>query len=361
MPEDIYKKLARRLDAIPNGFPATESGVELKILAKIFNLQEAELASIMRLTPEPASQIAARAGLNPGEAERVLREMARKGQIRARRGEEGLIFGLMPFIVGIYEEQLPRLDEELASLVEEYFQETQGAAGVGTKAPPIHRVIPVNEAIPFDLEVFPAERATELLEQAKSWGVRHCICRVQQRLVGKGCDHAVENCVVFAPVENAFDQSEADRPIAKEEALRILGDAESAGLVHCAANQSGQIFYICNCCTCCCGVIRGLTEFDKPIALARSDFWATVDEELCTGCGECQQRCQFKALSVTGDRCMVNYDRCMGCGLCVAVCPTEAMGLERRPQGEVPATPADQRQWMAQRADERGIDITEVL
>jgi hypothetical protein len=34
MPADLYKKLAQRLDAIPNGFPATEGGVELKILAR---------------------------------------------------------------------------------------------------------------------------------------------------------------------------------------------------------------------------------------------------------------------------------------------------------------------------------------
>jgi ferredoxin len=359
--EDVYKKLARRLDAIPHGFPATESGVELKILAKIFTPQEAELASIMRLTPEPATEIAARAGGDAGEVEGMLREMARKGQIRARRGEEGLIFGLMPFIVGIYEQQMPRLDEELASLVEEYFQETRGAVSVGSTTPAIHRVIPVNEAIPFDLEVFPYERASELLESAKSWGVRQCICRVQQKLIGKGCDHQVENCLMFAPVENAFDQSEADRPITKEEAFAILGEAEEAGLVHCAANQQGQVFYICNCCTCCCGVIRSLAEFGKPIALARSDFRSAVNAELCTGCGECVERCQFGALSVTEDLCVVNYDRCVGCGLCVSVCPTEALRLERRPQGEVPATPADQVEWMAQRARERGIDITEVL
>ena len=33
---DVYEQLAKKLDKIPNGFPATESGVELKILRKIF-------------------------------------------------------------------------------------------------------------------------------------------------------------------------------------------------------------------------------------------------------------------------------------------------------------------------------------
>lgn len=36
MPEETYRRLAQRLDALPNGFPATESGAELELLAKIF-------------------------------------------------------------------------------------------------------------------------------------------------------------------------------------------------------------------------------------------------------------------------------------------------------------------------------------
>ena len=179
MSEDIYRELAQRLDAIPHGFPATESGVELRLLAKIFTPEEATLASVMRLSSEPAAGIAARSGVDPDAAYRTLKQMARKGLIRAKKGEGQLSFGLMPFVVGFYEEQLPRMDAELATLFEQYVQETRGG-GFVTDAPAIHRVIPVEEAVPFDLEIFPYERATELLEGAKSWGVRDCICRVQQ-------------------------------------------------------------------------------------------------------------------------------------------------------------------------------------
>ncbi len=368
MSENVYRKLARRLDAIPNGFPATESGVELRLLAKIFTPEEAALAGVMRLTREPAADIAARAGLDPDAAYRTLKGMARKGLIRARRGEGQLIFGLMPFVVGIYEEQLPRLDTELAALFEQYYQETRGGS-ITRDAPAVHRVIPVEEAIPFDLEIFPYERATELLEGAKSWGVRNCICRVQQRLVGKGCDHPVENCLVFAPVESAFDHSEVDRAITKEEALRILREAEEAGLVHCPGNYRDNIHYICNCCTCCCGILRGVAEFGVPTAIARSDFRAVVDAEVCAGCGDCTERCPFGALAVpedvpstgSGHRCVVDYARCVGCGLCATACPTGALRLERRPEGEVPPPPADIKEWMVQRAEERSISISDVL
>jgi Pyruvate/2-oxoacid:ferredoxin oxidoreductase delta subunit len=360
MTEDIYRKLARRLDAIPNGFSATESGVELRLLAKIFTPQEAALASVMRLTREPAVVIAARASVDPGVAYDTLKGMARKGLIRFTKGEGQLLFGLMPFVVGFFEEQLPRMDAELATLFEQYLHETQGGSIV-RDAPAVHRVIPVGEAIPVDLEIFPYERATELLEGAKSWGVRDCVCRVQQQLVGKGCDRPIENCLVFAPIEGAFDHSEVDRAITKEEALRILHEAEEAGLVHSTGNYRDGHNYICNCCTCCCGVLRSVAEFGVPTTAVRSDFHTVVDVEACIGCGDCLERCQFGALSVPEDVCVVDYDRCVGCGLCATVCPTEALYLERRPEGEVPPPPADIKEWMVQRAQERGISIFDVL
>ena len=39
--ESVYKKLAEKMDQIPNGFPATEEGFELKLLEKIFSQKEA--------------------------------------------------------------------------------------------------------------------------------------------------------------------------------------------------------------------------------------------------------------------------------------------------------------------------------
>jgi Pyruvate/2-oxoacid:ferredoxin oxidoreductase delta subunit len=360
MPEEIYRKLAQRLHTIPNGFPATESGVELRLLAKIFTPEEAAIASVMRLTHESAADIAARADVDPKTAYRTLKKMTRKGQIRVKREKGYLAFGLMPFAVGFYEEQLPRMDEELASLVEQYFQEIRGGT-IARSAPAVNRVIPVEEAIPFDLEIFPYERASALLEEAKAWGVRDCICRVQRRLIGKACDHPVENCLVFAPVAGVFDNSKVDRAITKEEALRILREAEESGLVHSTGNYRDGHHYICNCCTCCCGVLRGVAEFGVPTAIAHSDFVAVVDADLCIGCEDCVERCQFGALAVPEDVCEVDYARCVGCGVCTIVCPTDALQLKRRPEGETPPLPVDDDEWLDWRAKERGIQLEEIL
>jgi electron transport complex protein RnfB len=346
MLEEVYRKLAARLDAIPNGFPASASGVELRLLAKIFTPEEAAMAAVMRLMCEPSDAIAARACIEPDATGRLLKEMVRKGLIRAEKDAGQLTFGLLPFVVGIFEEQLPRMDAELAALFEQYYQETR--AGITRDSPALHRVIPVGKAIPFDVDIFLYEHAVELLDRAKSWGVRDCICRVQQRLT-------------FAPVEGVFDHSQTTRPISKEQALRILDEAEEAGLVHSAGNYRDQAFYICNCCTCCCGVMRGVAEFGVPTALAHSDFRAAVDEDVCAACGDCVERCQFGALSIPDDVCTVDYARCVGCGLCAMACSTGALRLERRPEGEVPPPPADLKEWMILRAQGRGISIFDVL
>ena len=53
-----YKKLAEKLDKTPNRFPATESGIEVRLLEKIFLTEEAAVAAEMHYEKEPAAVIA---------------------------------------------------------------------------------------------------------------------------------------------------------------------------------------------------------------------------------------------------------------------------------------------------------------
>lgn len=54
MTEKIYEKLAKHLDNLPGGFPPTKSGVELRILRRLFTPEEAKLA--LRLIPLPEDE-----------------------------------------------------------------------------------------------------------------------------------------------------------------------------------------------------------------------------------------------------------------------------------------------------------------
>ena len=356
--QNVYKKLARKLDAIPNGFPETESGVELKLLAKIYTPEEAALASDMRLITESAEQIAQRTGRDPAKTTVILEEMVRKGLIRAKRKGEQRKFGLMPFVVGVYEEQLGRMDEEFARLFEEYYQ---AFAEVLSKSPSLHKVIPVEKSIPVEVQVFPYEQASALLNNAKSFGVRKCICRVEKALVGEPCKYPVEVCLLFAPVEGAFEDDPNTKVITREEALKILQETEEAGLIHSSTNVREGHNYICNCCTCCCEIMRGISQLGIENSVAKSDFYAMVDPEVCTGCETCVERCQFGAPSLLDDISRVDQKRCVGCGLCVMTCPSGAMTLVRKSKDQITPTPHNLKEWMMERAENRGISLQEIL
>ena len=357
--EEVYRALARRLDEIPNGFPPTESGAELRLLERLFTPEEAALAVHLRLTPEPAGEIARRSGTDPAATAALLKGMARRGLIRAARGEGELHFGLLPFVVGFYEEQGSRLDAELAGLVEAYLREAIPAV-VGT-APALQRVIPVEQALPVDVEVLPYESASALLDQAAAWGVTDCICRKQKGLLGQACDRPLDVCMALSKTPGVFDSLPTVRALTREEAGETLRRAAAAGLVPSTRNTQGGVWYICNCCPCCCGVLRGVTEFGIAGSVAHSAFWAAVDQALCTGCQACLERCSFGALGVEDGVAAVDRERCLGCGLCTTECPSGALRLERRPAEETLAVPPDMDAWWQARAQSRGLDLGAIL
>jgi len=350
---DVYKKLALVLDRIPEGYPETESGVELKILGKLFTPEEAELACHLSLDPQTAKTVGQSVGWDERKTFILLKGMTKKGLIEAGRGEGGLAFKLIPFIVGFYENQNARIDEEFARLFESYYKEA--FQKMMTFKPSVHRVIPVEATIPLNVEVMPYERASTYIEGAQSWGVLPCICRVQKRLVGQGCEHTEENCLVFSSKPSAFNSTDAIRAITKEESLEILRSAAEEGLVHSTNNVQKGVTYICNCCSCSCGILRGLTEYGHLNAVGRSDFYIEVDHGLCTGCGACIDRCQFKALAIDdGDGlCHVDLVRCYGCGICISACPVEALSLKQKPASEIEPPAVTESEWRENRAKAR--------
>ncbi|MEN8098400.1 MAG: 4Fe-4S binding protein, partial [Chloroflexota bacterium] len=86
-----------------------------------------------------------------------------------------------------------------------------------------------------------------------------------------------------------------------------------------------RFYAICNCCDCCCGAINAHRN-GTPM-LASSGYISQVDENLCTGCANCADYCQFGALEMGASTMKVDYDECMGCGICVDKCEQGAMAL----------------------------------
>jgi NAD-dependent dihydropyrimidine dehydrogenase PreA subunit len=340
--EDIYRKLARHLDRLPGGFPPTESGVELRILRRLFSPEEADLALHLTLAPEDPQTIAGRAKIAAGKAAERLDEMARKGLI-FRLASEGrpVKFMAAQFVVGIWEYHVNDLDPDFIRDVSEYFPALFAQKG-WREVPPL-RTIPVGRSITPELQVLPYEKAEELVRSQEKFLVAPCICRRERAMVGESCGHPEEMCLIFGVAADYYRRNGTGRTINREEALEVLRQAEEIGLVLQPSNSQKAV-NICCCCGCCCQILKNVKRYPRPADLVSSPFAVSFDSSACTGCGTCVERCQMEALRLDEDTAALDPGRCIGCGLCVPTCPTTSLTLVRKPspdQREVPRNPME--------------------
>jgi len=334
---DIYKKLALHLDDLPGGYPETESGVELRILRRMFTPEEARLALKLTLIPEELDVIARRAELPKEQVSRQLENMAKKGLIyRLKRKGRPVRFMAAQFVIGIWELHVNDLDPQLIKDFNEYvpvllnFNEWKKA--------PLLRTIPVEQSIDHNLEVLVYEDAFELIDKNSKFLEAPCICRKERRIMGEGCDKPEGNCLVMGVGVDIYKNAGIGKEIDKNKAKGLIKKANEAGLV-LQASFSKKIANICCCCGCCCQVLRNLKRHPSPAALVASPFFAHLDQDLCIGCGDCVERCQMDALELNHDKAALEENKCIGCGLCVSTCPTNALKLKRKPGPEKPKVP----------------------
>ena len=159
---DIYDKLAKHLDDLPAGFPRTESSVEMKILRRIFNPEDAEFALHLTLIPEAPRVIARRAKIPVKEAARRLEDMEKKGLIMGIvEKNKPPLYMASQFAVVFWENQVNNLDPELVQNFEDYV-DTFMEEGFWHGTPQM-RTIPVNKSIATENVVMPYEKAEELV------------------------------------------------------------------------------------------------------------------------------------------------------------------------------------------------------
>ncbi len=241
MAKDIYERLAEHLDNLPGGFPRTESGVEMRILRRLFTPEDAKLAVHLTLIPEEARVVARRAKIPAGEASRRLEEMVKVGLILGVYPKnKSPLYMTQQFLVGFWESQVNRLSRELIQNYEEYLPfYTEQAIQPGV---PQLRTIPVGKSISAQTEVMLYERAEELVRTHKTFAVANCICRQEMRIMGKGCEKPEETCLSFGMAANIMVRTGRGRSITLEETLAILRRAEEVGLVLQPSNAKKASF-----------------------------------------------------------------------------------------------------------------------
>ncbi len=203
----------------------------------------------------------------------------------------------------------------------------------------IKKLVSIKEDIRLEnLEsIIPYSLAKDIiLNHPDHLAVMECPCRASRE---KPC-LPMDVCMVVGEPFASFvleHHPKKSRSIQLDEALQILQEEDDRGHVHHAFFKDamlGRYYAICNCCSCCCGAIQA-HENGTPM-LASSGYQAKIDKELCIGCSNCIEYCQFHALAVENGINFVDFNLCMGCGVCVSKCEIEAITLELNPTRGVP-------------------------
>lgn len=336
--ERVYIKLQKHLDNQAVGFPATRSGVEIKILKHIFTPQEAEIVSYLNYKPQPLQTIFGRVEHlveTPAELEKLLDRIQKKGGIESKIKNGLTHYCCAPLVVGMYEFQLGRLTPEFLKDFNEYTSNKKfGIEFLSTELPQM-RTIPVSKSIHPQHNVSTFDEVTSLLQQAEEpFAIIECICRKKKEMEGHACNvtDRKETCLAIGSVARMVLQGGNGREIARDEALAILEENQKKGLVLQPSNTE-KVDFICSCCGCCCGMLAVHKDLPRPLDFWASNFLAKVDANKCEACGACENRCQVGAVAVSEEKqyALMAPERCLGCGVCVTTCPTDAITLSKKP------------------------------
>ena len=348
---DKYEEFRKILDSDPSGAP--KSPAFDKILKILFTEEDIDLLLHMNFGGKNANDIAASASVSVESAAARLEAMADRGLVFHRDKGEERLYGILATIPGLFEfpfmkEGATSMQDKLSLLWDEYKRDGQ-AHGFAGNPTPLMRVVPVKKSLDARSTIYSYDEVAEIINNADYIGLGGCACRISLNK----CDKPNDVCIMFGHIAKYLVERNFAKRADKSEALDALDRAEKAGLVHASTNTKEGAAVICNCCSCCCTILRGRLELGFANSFAPSRFTAISDTDKCTGCATCiKKRCPAKAIELIEKKAVVDENKCIGCGLCVTECKPSAMKLQDRKT--VPEIPTNGKELVFKVLSEKG-------
>ena len=350
MADYVYEKLREAIQLRGGSMPALDCPEFYALVEYLFSPQEAELAIGLPISAASTDEISSKLSKHREELYKMLEAMADKGLIYTFDRDNVRYYSLLPLLPGVFEMQFlsGAVDQRairLAHLFDDYFhalEQISSKSNLKSIPFPMARVITIEKEIPEAFEIHTYDKVSEYINNAEYIAVGTCYCRHHGELLGRPCTKPKDVCMGFGPDARYISERKFGRLVTKEEARAILRRTEEAGLVHCSSNMSKYIQFICNCCTCHCGILQSMKKYNLKGSAAVSGFISVLEQESCIACGDCIERCPMEALALNNDHLIFNDILCIGCGLCSSACPTGALRLE--PRNNAPVPPRDWRQ-----------------
>ncbi len=197
--------------------------------------------------------------------------------------------------------------------------------------------IPINaEVSASDTRAYPTFYVNQLVEEygdQDAIAVFPCVCRHGSELLGSTCMDKMprDSCVAFGEMAMAWVDWGYGRKISKSEALDILKEVRDRGAVHSIIHERDDerlpVMAICNCCWDCCGILKSYNMGAIPLKY-RSHYLARIKADAdCKACGVCERFCPTTAISASSGKASLNSDLCIGCGQCAFQCKDDNIEL----------------------------------
>ena len=324
--DDVYQRLFQEYSAFKIDM-TRESMME--VLRLQFTPQEADIAIKVGFRPKKLDQIQGKTGIERSNLRRMLKTMAQKGTIYATPGSDDPEYSLMglggPGLIETGGWGNIRFAHSVALMKAMHRWQTDLAEkwfpSLGFT---VSRVWTTPAALPPDAR--PEENLAAIMKRAGKWGVSNCSCRLPHWIADPGhhCTQPLETCLFMGEMASWGSENGMCRLITYEEALDIVRRSNESGLVH----THDPAEFLCNCCRDCCIFFVSL-RLTGAIPLQPSEFVAAVDEDTCSACGDCADRCPVKAVTID-EVASIDAGRCLGCGVCFPACPSRSVKLVRR-------------------------------
>ncbi|MCB2149469.1 MAG: 4Fe-4S binding protein [Deltaproteobacteria bacterium] len=347
-------------------FPVTDTAVT--IIERVVGNSEDELDLIYAFREKPSQtidQLVTSSGFSEEIIVRLTDSLAKKGLVFNQPSSSGImVYRLLPLMmVGLMEYKFmgvltgSEAEKELARLFEQLLEELRDQtqnhydtlAPLFAAAPAVDRTVPAEKTadgkairvIPIETPlnsseefVLPSQTVEAIINKFEDIAVGHCFCRQRRKLLGDTCktNAPVLNCFSFGKSARHTSAQGFAKKITREEALKILKEAEQAGLIHKAfhpgSRESNPETSICNCCKDCCDTLRIWRDGTLPM-INSTYHLSVIDIDVCTGCGTCMDWCPTDAIVLNEDG-VANRDEsaCLGCGVCARFCPESAISLK---------------------------------
>ncbi len=358
-----YYFLQRRIAQKVQGNPESETLV--KILRMLFSPEDAAFAGKLPHSLTAIDVLAKKLNLSEQYLSERVTVMAKQGVVfdLAYQGRRYVM--LPPVIIGFFELVFMRVRpgipmKELAHLFEAYFNEDNGAFFRSSMQgqTQLARTFVMEETIPEGdhAEVLDWEKATHAIEVATAIAVGKCQCHHTAQHHGIACDKPEEVCLSFNYMAEVVSKNGHARAISKDEAMNILSRCKEHNLIQIGDNVQRKVGFICNCCSCCCHLLKGIRNYEVNNGVVSSNWIMEVELAQCIGCGKCAKVCPVGAIRIEEQvsngqekkSVVCNGEICLGCGLCSKVCGVGGAVMRPRVQRIIaPETVFDQQIAMA--------------